>query len=127
MPTPYGLGPYALVVEDDREVAHIFEQALRDAGYQTEVVATGQKAQARLAFINPDLIVVDMHLPQVSGDVVLRQLRGQRRLHRAHVVVATGDAQVAQDYGQFADQVLVKPVGYEQVRKLAESLIAVSA
>ncbi len=127
MNTVRGLAPYALVVEDDRDVAHIFSQALQDAGYQTEVVATGHKAQARLAFNNPDLIVLELHLPQISGEVVLRQLRGQRRLHRAHVVVATGDAQAAQGYGEFADQVLVKPVGYEQVRQLAESLIAVSA
>lgn len=127
MNTSRGQAPYALVVEDDHDAAYIFRQALQDAGFHTEVVANGHKAQARLAFNNPDLIVLDLHLPQVSGDVVLRQLRGQRRLARAHVVVATGDAGAAQHYGEFADQVLVKPVGYTQVRQLAESLIAVSA
>lgn len=127
MPAPRGPAPFALVVEDDPEVAFIYQQALRDAGYQAETVATVHKAQARLVFTNPDLIVVDMHLPQVSGDVVLRQLRGRQRLHRTHVVVATGDEEAAAAYEQFADQVLLKPVGYEQMRRVAENLASVPA
>ena len=127
MPAPQKAAPFALVVEDDPDAAHIFQQALQDAGYLTEVAATGHTAQARLAFTNPDLIVLDMRLPQLSGEVVLRQLRGRKRLHRTHVVVATGDERAAAAYGEFADQVLLKPIGYEQLRSLAENLISVAA
>lgn len=115
--------PYALVVEDDPEAAFIFQQALQDAGYQTDVVATGHKAQARLVFTTPDLILLDMHLPRLSGTVVLRQLHGQRRLEQVRVIVATGDDQSGKQYAGKADYVLVKPVGYEQLRELAASLM----
>lgn len=115
--------PYALVVEDDPEVAFIFKQALQDAGFQADIVETGHRAQARLVFTTPDLILLDMHLPRLSGKVVLRQLRGQRRLDHVRVVIATGDEGAARQYQHLADKVLVKPVGYEQVRELAASLL----
>lgn len=115
--------PYALVVEDDPEVAFIFKQALEDAGFYADIVETGHRAQARLVFTTPDLILLDMHLPRLSGKVVLRQLRGQRRLDNVRVVIATGDESAARQYAELADQVLIKPIGYEQVRALAVSLL----
>lgn len=118
--------PYALVVEDDPEVAYIFKQALQDAGFQTDIVATGHKAQARLVFTTPDLIVLDMHLPRLSGKVVLRQLRGQHRLNNVRIIIATGDEAAAAQYGHLADRVLVKPIGYEQMRATAGELMPVA-
>jgi DNA-binding response OmpR family regulator len=117
------VAPYALVVEDDPDVAFIFQRALQDAGYQADVVATGHKAQARLVFTTPDLILLDMHLLRLSGRVVLRQIRGQRRLDGVRVIVATGETLTGEEYRGEADYVLVKPVGYEKVRELAESLL----
>lgn len=119
--------PYALVVEDDPEAAFIFKQALEDAGFQADIVDTGHRAQARLVFTTPDLILLDMHLPRLSGKVVLRQLRGQRRLDNVRIIIATGDERAARQYAGWADQVLVKPVGYEQVRALASSLLPAAA
>jgi hypothetical protein len=52
--------------------------------------------------------------------VLLRQIRGQRRLSGTHVVVVTGDKDSARRLADEADQVLVKPVAYEQVREVAE-------
>lgn len=118
--------PFALVVDDDPAVAQLFQKALQDAGYQAEIMENGHKAQARLVFTTPDLILLDLHLPSLSGEVILRQIRGQQRLGRTRVVVTTGDGDAASRFGSQADRVLVKPVGYEQVRKLAESYLTVS-
>jgi CheY-like chemotaxis protein len=119
--------PYALVVDDDHAVAELFKKALQDAGYQTDILENGHKAQARLVFTTPDLILLDLHLPSLSGDVILRQIRGQQRLGRTHVLVTTGDRNAVDRYSGQADQVLVKPIGYEQVRQLGEKFLAVSA
>lgn len=99
---------------------------MQDAGYQADVVVSGHKAQARLVFTTPDLILLDLYLRRLSGDVLLRQIRGQRRLDRARVIVTTGDDQPAEEVTEEADYVLVKPVGYEQVRELAASLLPIT-
>ena len=112
--------PYALVVEDEPLVAELFRRALQDAGYQTEIMDNGHKPQAQLVFTSPEIVLLDMHLPSISGSVLLRQIRGQHRLAGTHVVLVTGDQEAARQFAGEADHVLVKPVGYEQVREVAE-------
>jgi DNA-binding response OmpR family regulator len=112
--------PYALVVEDEPLVAELFQRALRDAGYFAEIMDNGHKAQAQLVFTSPEIVLLDMNLPSLSGSVLLRQIRGQSRLSGTHVVVVTGDKEAAKLLSKEADQVLVKPVGYEQIREVAE-------
>ena len=115
--------PYALVVEDEPLVAELFRRALQDAGYQAEVMDNGHKAQAKLVFTSPEVVLLDMNLPNISGSVLLRQIRGQRRLSGTHVVVVTGDKEAAKTFADEADQVLVKPVDYDQVRQVAERFL----
>lgn len=114
---------YALVVEDDPLVAELFQRALQDAGYQAEVMDNGHKAQAHLIFTSPDLVVIDVHLPSLSGGILLRQVRGQQRLWHTRIIVVTGDPVAAKEFEPLADEVLVKPVGYEELRRLAEQFI----
>jgi DNA-binding response OmpR family regulator len=114
---------YALVIEDDPLVAELFQRALQDAGYQAEVMENGHKAQAQLVFTTPDLVVVDIHLPGLSGAVLLRQVRGQQRMWHTRIIVISGDAEAAKEYQPLADEVVVKPVGYEEIRRLAEQFI----
>lgn len=118
--------PYAMVVEDDSSVAALFQRALNDAGYQAEIMENGHKAQANLMFTTPDLVLLDLHLPSLEGTVLLRQIRSQVRLVHTRVVLITGDALVADRHAGQADGVLIKPAGYEQVRRLAEELAPIS-
>ena len=55
--------PLALIVEDDRKLANIFSLALKHVGFQTEIVADGRDALARLARVVPGVVVLDLHLP----------------------------------------------------------------
>lgn len=117
------MAPYALVVEDDPRVADLFQRALEDAGYQAEIMDNGHKAQAHLIFTTPDLVLLDLHLPSLDGAILLRQIRSQERLQHTRVVMITGDKDQAALHAGEADGVLVKPVGYEAVRKLAEQYV----
>jgi DNA-binding response OmpR family regulator len=114
---------YALVIEDDPLVAELFQRALQDAGYQAEIMENGHKAQAQLVFTTPDLVVVDIHLPNLSGGILLRQVRGQQRFWHTRIIVVSGDAEAAKEFEPLADEVVVKPVGYEKIRRLAEQFI----
>jgi CheY-like chemotaxis protein len=86
----------------------------------------GHKAQANLVFTTPDLVLLDLHLPSLDGGVLLRQIRSQSRLVHTRVVLITGDAPKAERYASEVDGTLIKPVGYEQVRHIAELLIPIS-
>lgn len=118
--------PTAMIVEDDPQVAELFQRALQDAGYTAEIMENGHKAQANLVFTAPDLVLLDLHLPSLDGGVLLRQIRSQARLMHTRVVLITGDPRLAEQHKGHADETLVKPVGYEQVRSLAEHLVPIS-
>ncbi len=118
--------PYAMVVEDDPQVARLFQKALQDAGFKTDIMDNGHKAQANLVFTSPDLVLLDLHLPSLDGGVLLRQIRSQGRLFHTRVLLVTGDELKAEQYSSQVDGTLVKPVGYEQLRRVAEELIPIS-
>lgn len=115
-------GKLALIVEDDIDLATIFDEALKAAQYETEVVHDGRAALARLAATTPDVVVLDLHLPHVAGTDILDQIRADPRLSETRVVVTTADARLAETLHEQADLVLVKPISFIQLRDLAARL-----
>lgn len=112
--------PLAYIVEDYRDTVTIFQGALEMAGYNVEAAFDGAVAQKRLTEIVPDLIVLDLHIPSVPGDVILRQIRADERLKETRVFLATADANMAAQLRDDAELVLLKPIGFSQLKELAE-------
>ena len=112
--------PLAYIVEDNIDTVTIFRSALELAGYEVEVVLDGAVAQKRLAEIIPALIILDLHMPNVTGDILLKQVRADERLKEARVFLATADANMAAQLRDQAELVLLKPIGFTQLRDLAE-------
>jgi DNA-binding response OmpR family regulator len=114
--------PLALVIEDDIPHANLFSEALQKAGFEIEVIRDGQAAIDRLAEITPALVVLDLHLPHVSGADILTHIRSEARLAKVRVVVASADPQMASMLRDKADLVLIKPISYFQLKELAVRL-----
>ena len=114
--------PLALIIEDDKKQAFIFAQALRLAEFEIEIVQDGNLAVARLAATTPELVVLDLHLPGLSGREVLYQIRSNPRLVKTRVIVATADAALADMLAGEADLALLKPIGPGQLRDFAARL-----
>ncbi len=112
----------SLIIEDDEDIAEIFDQALSNAGFQTEVIYDGDLAQKRLQEVVPHVVVLDMHLPGTSGQTLLTQIRSDQRLLETIILVATADAMLAEEHRETADFVLVKPISFSQLRDLAGRL-----
>jgi two-component system phosphate regulon response regulator PhoB len=110
---------FALVIEDDFDASTIFATARRVAGFETEVIQTGDEAQTRLNDIVPDLVLLDLHLPHVVGTDILKQIRSDTRLKDTRVIIASADARMADAIRPDADLVLIKPTTFSQVRDLA--------
>lgn len=112
--------PRALVIEDDRDIATMFELALTAAGFAVEVAHNGQTALDRLQALVPAMVLVDLSLPGVSGIDVVRAIKADARLTTTRVIVASGNPQMSDDIYDQADLVLIKPVSYEQLRDLGK-------
>ena len=112
--------PLAYIVEDNEDTVVIFRSALELAEYDVEVALDGAIAQKKLTEIVPDLIVLDIHMPKVTGDILLHQIRADERLKDTRVFLATADANMASQLKDEAELVLLKPIGFSQLRELAE-------
>jgi two-component system phosphate regulon response regulator PhoB len=116
--------PLALVVEDDSEQQYIFSQAVNMAGYAVEAIGDGAKAMQRLDEVVPALIVLDLHLPTVSGDEILHRVRSEDRLASVPVILTTADPLLAKTLNAESDFILLKPISFVQLRNIAARLLS---
>lgn len=112
----------ALIIEDDPTLATVFANALGAAGYETEIIDDGSQAESRLVHVVPDLIMLDLHLPKVSGEELLRQIKGDERFAKTRLIIASADPAFARRLRDQVDFVLEKPVSFHQLRILASRL-----
>lgn len=106
-----------LVVEDDGDIASNLGLLLHEAGYGVEVVSDGFEALVRASVDPPDLVVLDLGLPGLSGEDVLRRLR---EVTDVPVVILTANDTAGIRLGAFlegASDFLAKP--YEDSTVLA--------
>ena len=108
----------AMVIEDDEDLAAIFTEALQKANYQVETIRDGLSAQRRIIQIEPHLVVLDMHIPYVSGAEILQQIRADMRLKRTIIVIASADARMGEMFTDIADFMLTKLFSFTQMRDL---------
>ncbi|MGH2583763.1 MAG: response regulator, partial [Dehalococcoidia bacterium] len=72
---PAGSSAQVLVVDDDHEILAVVRDVLESEGYKVETAANGEDALAAVARLLPDLIMLDVNMPQVDGWEVLGRLR----------------------------------------------------
>ena len=113
---------FALIVEDDRDTANIFSLALQGVNFRTETIRDGTLALSRLSEIVPDVVVLDLHLPGVSGKDILEEIRKRDPLSKTKVILVTADAARGDELREDSDLVLLKPVSPLQLRTLASRL-----
>jgi Response regulators consisting of a CheY-like receiver domain and a winged-helix DNA-binding domain len=107
--------PHILVVEDEPQVRSALLRALADRGYATSWAATGMAGLEQAVRDRPDLVIVDLGLPDVDGYDVLRMLRG---VSTVPIIVATareGEDEIVRALDAGADDYLVKPFGANQL------------
>jgi CheY-like chemotaxis protein len=113
----------ALIIEDDDDLANIFAEALRGVGFEVEHVADGKQAKERLkGGAVPYLVLLDMHLPHVSGAELLTDIKNDPRFNSMITIITTADARMGESYGEMADFVMIKPISFVQLRDLTSRL-----
>ncbi|GGP76771.1 response regulator transcription factor [Saccharothrix coeruleofusca] len=113
-----------LVVDDDEAVRRSLTQALRRDGYQVSVAVDGAQALDELGRVRPEVIVLDVLLPEPNGLEICRRLR--RRGDRTPILMLTArdlveDRVAGLDAG--ADDYLVKPFALDELRARLRALL----
>ena len=115
-----------LVVEDDPDIADLLVAFLCDAGYTAEAASDGLEALYALERDRPDLIVLDLHLPKVTGFRLLHLLKHDPATAGVPVLVLTAlsfpEAQEAAHTG--ADDFLTKPFALADLLAHVQQLLA---
>jgi PleD family two-component response regulator len=114
--------PFALLIEDDRDIATLFRHVLDMAGYNSECVYDGLEAMKRLAVLQPDVVLLDLQLPGLSGVDILKNMRADERLKTIPVVVITAYAYYAKSLPVEPDLFLLKPVDIHDLSNLIQRL-----
>jgi len=101
-----------LIVEDDPDIADLVAHYLDKAGFITERVTSGRDALSAVASKPPDLLVLDLMLPQVDGLEITRILRSEKKTAAIPIIMLTARAEeseriVGLELG--ADDYLAKP------------------
>jgi CheY-like chemotaxis protein len=76
-----------LVVEDEFDVQQVVADVLRDEGYEVSVCSTGREALQRLSEFRPDLVLMDVMMPVLSGLQVLDVMRKTPGLDHVPVIL----------------------------------------
>lgn len=114
--------PLAFIIEDERDLASGYAVALKEAGFEPRVFLDGSSALEALATAIPAFILIDLNLPGISGEEVLRRVRVDKRLVGVKLAIVSADSTWAAYLENEADIVLTKPVGFRQLRALAKRL-----
>ena len=104
-----------LIVEDEKSISHFISSTLSSNGYDPMQAYSGKEAQSMISSYCPDLVILDLGLPDMDGMDILRQLRSWSSLP---VVVVSArsherDKVLALDMG--ADDYLTKPFGTDEL------------
>jgi len=106
------LGKHVLIVDDYPDALDIWAIYLRSMGYRVSTAADGAGAIAQAQQLHPDLIVLDLELPGISGFDAAKWLRANAETRTIPLIAATGYSHMRQlDMAREAgfDQVVVKP------------------
>ncbi len=102
-----------LVVDDDDATLELIRRVLESQGYSVMEARTGAEAIQWATQNNPDMILLDYMLPDVSGLDVCRQLRDLPRLGHTYIVMLTGHVRLldrVESLAAGADNYLTKPI-----------------
>ncbi|WP_224249466.1 response regulator [Hyalangium gracile] len=116
---------HVLIVDDERDLAELIDFNLKTAGFSTRVAATGEAALAAAREQRPDLVLLDLMLPDMPGTEVCRQLRAGALTRDILIVMLTAKGEEADRVRGFevgADDYVTKPFS---VRELVLRLKAI--
>ena len=112
-----------LVVEDDRDLVYIYRTALGQAGHQVRMARSVKEARAAIHEDMPELIFLDMNMPEENGLELIHYLRADDQYSSIQIVVITANQLWEREIAENDIELfLVKPVSIADMVTLAKRL-----
>ena len=115
-----------LVVEDDEKVAHLLAQVLEEQGHAVHTVSSGASALSDLARERPNLVILDLNLPDINGYQICHVLRKLYHPSVVPVLMLTGMDQPIDQLRGFAhgaDAYMTKPFVLTELLQTVSTLL----
>ena len=107
--------PLALVVDDEVQIRRFLRAGLELAGFAVEEAENGGEALRLATFRSPDLVILDLGLPDMDGSEVLERLRGWSTVPVIALSVRSNEAEKVRLLNKGADDYIVKPFGMAEL------------
>src|SRR5215210_3865391 len=112
-----------LIIEDESDAAELFAEMMRVSGFRVLKTSSSTPAITLIATEKPDVIILDIMMPEVSGLDILRQMRRDPALVSVPVVVVSAKsmpADIKNGLEAGASIYLTKPVGFLELKEAVE-------
>ena len=118
-----------LIIEDEADAAELFAEMMRVSGFRVLKTTSSKPALSLLSTEKPDIVILDIMMPEVSGLDILRQMRQEPALAEIPVVVVSAksmpaDIRIGMEAG--ASTYLTKPVGFLELKEAVEQALGSS-
>jgi len=125
IPTSHPLPPRrVLIAEDNADLRMIFAKVFERTEFKVQVALDGHEAMQALMAGLPDVLILDINMPNVSGLDVLTYVRRTEGDRHVNIIVVTGNAQMEQSpVVELADLFLLKPVDVFTLVIFAQRLV----
>jgi CheY-like chemotaxis protein len=119
-------GGRLLVVDDEDNVREIIEEYFTSLGYEVEIARDGAEALRRAAAVRPDVVLLDINMPGVTGDEALNRLHAIDPTVPIIMLTANADEDVARDLlRRGAMDYVTKPFELETLDRVVTTAVAV--
>jgi DNA-binding response OmpR family regulator len=112
-----------LVVDDEPKIAEVVSSYLVKAGYTPVCAGTGAEALRLFERERPCLVILDLMLPDISGEEVCRRLRARSRVPLIMLTARVEDADAVRGLGLGADDYVTKPFSPRQLMARVEAVL----
>jgi len=110
-----------LIVDDNRMILQALSDHLESIGYETEVASSGPDALEIIDAEKPDVIIMDIIMPGMSGIEVTQKIRDNPATASIPVIAFTSQSNQS-NWGNLFDDYLIKPFGYDTVGEIIEKV-----
>lgn len=114
---------HVFVAEDDEHIGNTLKAFLLDSGYHVELCANGSKAVERLYDKKFHLVILDIMLPGMDGQEILKEFRKVSDTPVMMITALSGDSSQLKAFDNLADDFVAKPFSMQVLLKRAEALL----
>lgn len=115
-----------LIIEDEEDAAELFAEMMRVSGFRVLKTSKSAPAIAMMTADKPDIVLLDIMMPEISGLDILRQMRRDPNLANIPVIMVTAKsmpADIKNGMEAGASTYLTKPVGFMELKEAVERIL----